>query len=374
MPNVKYFYFTLGIRTASWPLPDELLNGYVWQDMIERYFPHLLKFEFFITIKKAYQSLDFDMILNSFEYFVGKYSNWNMIISYWKYHKEIGGEHIVLHTLNYRQNSYAMIINIPFINCGTYQVRSTSIINDYHRFYSTIEDLYICMTDKRTTITWSSPLFQKVKNLLIEMPMISTSWWHNLLNIANYGAVNDDNDTLKIISHLKQFIDLDKIIEIKFLRTNHISRWIDVQLILQACPNVIDLSISTQLLLLSKIIDNPSLFTIFKRIKTIELIKNIIYFLPSSASKIVERFPSLTHIELPVFSFDYCVSVIDIFLCHLKDLSYMKINYNQTTLLDDPFSYDYLIAKRRQIFPNKIIDENKVAFNNTGETVEIWLS
>ncbi|CAF5099727.1 unnamed protein product, partial [Rotaria sp. Silwood1] len=66
-----------------------------------------------------------------------------------------------------------------------------------------------------------------------------------------------------------------------------------------ACPNVIDLSISTQLLLLTKIIDNPSLFSIFKRIKMIELVKNIIHFLPNSASKIVERFLSLNHIELP---------------------------------------------------------------------------
>ncbi|CAF5084157.1 unnamed protein product, partial [Rotaria sp. Silwood1] len=141
-----------------------------------------------------------------------------------------------------------------------------------------------------------------------------------------------------------------------------------------ACPNVIDLSISTQLLLLAKIIDNPSLFSIFKRIKMIELVKNIIHFLPNSASKIVERFPSLNHIELPVFSFDYCISVIDVFLCYLKNLSYMKIKYHQDTLLDDPFSCYHLIAKHRQTFPDNIIDENKVVYNNTGEPIEIWLS
>ncbi|CAF4578386.1 unnamed protein product [Rotaria sp. Silwood1] len=145
-------------------------------------------------------------------------------------------------------------------------------------------------------------------------------------------------------------------------------------IMVQACPNVIDLSISTQLLLLAKIIDNPSLFSIFKRIKMIELVKNIIHFLPNSASKIVERFPSLNHIELPVFSFDYCISVIDVFLCYLKNLSYMKIKYHQDTLLDDPFSCYHLIAKHRQTFPDNIIDENKVVYNNTGEPIEIWLS
>jgi len=106
----------------------------------------------------------------------------------------------------------------------------------------------------------------------------------------------------------------------------------------------------------------------------IELVRNGTYFPPSSASKIAERFPSLNHIELPVFSFDYCVPVIDVFLSGVKDLSYMKINYSQDTLLDDPFSRDYLIRKRRQAFPKNIIDEKKVAVNNTGNATEIWLS
>jgi hypothetical protein len=92
VPNLIHFYFTLGVRTANWPFPDELLNGYVWQEMIDRYVPHLLKFEFFITIKKAYQNVDLDMIINSFENFVRKYSNWNMIIGYWTYHKEMAGK------------------------------------------------------------------------------------------------------------------------------------------------------------------------------------------------------------------------------------------------------------------------------------------
>ncbi|CAF1400588.1 unnamed protein product, partial [Rotaria sordida] len=76
----------------------------------------------------------------------------------------------MLHTLNYLQNSYTTIIAIPFINI--------------------------------------------------------------FIVLANYDTVNDDNDTLKIIPYLKQFVDLDKIIQIKFLKMNHISRWVDVQLIL----------------------------------------------------------------------------------------------------------------------------------------------
>ncbi|CAF4267390.1 unnamed protein product, partial [Rotaria sordida] len=76
-------------------------------------------------------------------------------------------------------------------------------------------------------------------------------------------------------------------------------------------------------------------------------------------SKLVQRFPSLTHIELQVFSFDDCVSTIDILLSHLKNLSYLKIYYSQVSLLDHSFSRNYIIDKRRETFGFNIIDEHK---------------
>jgi len=141
----------------------------------------------------------------------------------------------------------------------------------------------------------------------------------------------------------------------------------------RACPNVIELIINTRLLLLSKLIDNPSLIQIFKQIKMIKSITEKIYFPSNFALKFVQRFPSLSQIKLQVFSFDICVYVIDIFLAHLKNLSYLNINYNQDTLLDDPFSCDYIIEKRRQTFPNNIIDEQRVNVKNNGKVIEIWL-
>ncbi len=123
----------------------------------------------------------------------------------------------------------------------------------------------------------------------------------------------------------------------------------------------------------SKLIDNLSLVGIFNNIKTIELRGKNIYLPSNFASKLVERFPSLTGIELQVFSFDHCVFIIDILLVHLKNLSYIKINYSQDTLLDDPFSRDYIIEKRRQTFPNYIFDEQKIIVKNNGATIEIWL-
>jgi hypothetical protein len=127
-------------------------------------------------------------------------------------------------------------------------------------------------------------------------------------------------------------------------------------------------------LILSKLIDNSSLIPIYKQIKTIKSITEKIYFPLNFTSKFVQRFPSLVNIELQVLSFDNCVSVINIFVTYLKNLSYIKINYSQQTLLDDPFSRNYIIEKRRQSFPDNIIDEHKVIVKNNGEMIEIWLT
>jgi len=87
MPNLKQFYFNFIHKTIS-PFPDELLDGYVWKQMLEVYVPYLSKFEFHMSIVKKYPKLDLDIVIKSFEYFVGKYSNWNMIIDRWQYNVE----------------------------------------------------------------------------------------------------------------------------------------------------------------------------------------------------------------------------------------------------------------------------------------------
>ncbi len=107
------------------------------------------------------------------------------------------------------------------------------------------------------------------------------------------------------------------------------------------------------------------------------MIKSItenIYFPSNFILKFVEHFPSLVHIELQVFSFDICSFIIEIFLTKLEQLSYVKINYYQDTLLDDYFTREYIITKRRQVFPINIINEQMINVKNNGQSIEIWLS
>jgi hypothetical protein len=85
MPNLMNFYFHLSLKEPKWQFSDELLDGHVWQDMLECHVPHLSKFEFHMTILKKYPRLNLDIVIKSFEYFVKKYPNWNIIIDRWQY-------------------------------------------------------------------------------------------------------------------------------------------------------------------------------------------------------------------------------------------------------------------------------------------------
>ena len=87
MPNLNHFYFNHSIQLSSISFPVELLNSYVWYEMLECYAPYLSKFEFHMLISKQYPRLNLDIIMNSFECLIRKYRKWNIIINRWKYRK-----------------------------------------------------------------------------------------------------------------------------------------------------------------------------------------------------------------------------------------------------------------------------------------------
>ncbi|CAF3917585.1 unnamed protein product [Rotaria sordida] len=327
MPNLIRFKFLHGTQRVPLPVVDNLVNGYAWQQMLETYVPFLSKFDFFISILKKYRKLDLDMVVNSFQHFVEKYPKWQMIIDRWVLASNM------FHT-QYLQ-----------LNMGKMTPRITSF-----------------------------PLFQHIKCLVIYMPIILSSSSNNSLNIVNSVQSNDNDDLQQCVTYLSHVVHLPNVNQIGFQSYADTSRWKDIQFILQACPNLINLTISPLYLVLSEFIDNQFLISIFKKIKFLKAILENRYVPLNFVSKLVQRFPSLTGIELEVFSFNDCVSTIDILLSHLKNLSYLKIYYKQVSLLDHPFSRNYIIDKRREAFGFNIIDEHKVIVKRNGESVEIRLS
>ncbi|CAF1440234.1 unnamed protein product [Adineta steineri] len=330
--------------------PMDLLDGYAWQAMLELYVPYLLKFEFHMSIWKYCPRIDLNIVVNSFKYFVTKYSNWHMIIDQWSLLHSIPVEFIMLRTLNYHKHKSNISTNMPLIPSGSFNTQSTmENIDDHYLFYKNEKDLRLYITSGRPDITYFSPLFQQIEFFKLEISKIPSTWLNNFLNIVNFHETSDDNAE-EIVSYLSNWIYLAK-----------------------ECSNLINLTILTELLIYSKFIDNSFLIPVFKRIELIETTFEDIYFPASFSMKFVYRFPSLAYIELQVISFNDCVFIIDTFLSHLKNLSYLKIDYFENSLLDDPFSLENIIEKRRQAFPMNIIHEQLVNVKNDGEVIEIWL-
>ncbi|CAF4383235.1 unnamed protein product [Rotaria sp. Silwood2] len=191
---------------------------------------------------------------------------------------------------------------MPLIPSGYFDTRSTmETIDDHYLFYVNETDLriYITLTSERSPITWSSPLFQQIKYLRLELPIVPSSLLNSLLDIVNFHQISDD-DVQEDVIYLSNFVHLPTIHQIEFGSSFNKYRWKHAQFVLEACPNVFDLTMLTALLISSKFIDNPSLIPVFKKIYMIETILEDVYFPSSFAPKFVERFPSLIHIELQV--------------------------------------------------------------------------
>ncbi len=91
----------------------------------------------------------------------------------------------MLRTLNYHKHKSNTYTNIPLISSGYFNTRSTmEIIDDHYLFYVNERDLRIYITSERPTVTYSSPLFQQIRYLKLELPTISSSLLNKLLDIG----------------------------------------------------------------------------------------------------------------------------------------------------------------------------------------------
>ncbi|CAF4586177.1 unnamed protein product, partial [Rotaria sp. Silwood2] len=235
MPNLKYFFFMFGPYISKHFVPIELLDGHLWQEILELNVPHLSKFEFHISIWKLYPPTDLDIVIDSFKYFVRKYSNWHMIIDQWKLQSSTPAEFVMLRTLNYHKHKPNINIYMPLIPSGYFDTRSTmETIDDHHLFYigETELRIYITSTSERSPITWSSPLFQQIKYLRLELPIVSSSLMNSLLDMVNFHQISDD-DVQEDVIYLSNFVHLSTINQIEFGSSFNKYHWKHAQFILQ---------------------------------------------------------------------------------------------------------------------------------------------
>ncbi|CAM4884242.1 unnamed protein product [Rotaria socialis] len=177
-------------------------------------------------------------------------------------------------------------------------------------------------------------------NRLVSFVIIQPS---TSLSFVNYVQPNNDDDAQQYVAYLSNIVHFPNETKINFETIVGTAGSADILFILQACPNVIDLKISPFI--------TQDLVTI-----------------------IVERFLSLTDIEVQVASFKYFTSAIDILLSHQQNLSYLNICYSTPPIFHQSFSRNDIIDKRRQAFGFKIIDEDKVTVSRREGFIQIRLS
>ncbi|CAM4977283.1 unnamed protein product [Rotaria socialis] len=177
-------------------------------------------------------------------------------------------------------------------------------------------------------------------NRLVSFVIIQPS---TSLSFVNYVQPNNDDDAQQYVAYLSNIVHFPNETKINFETIVGTAGSADILFILQACPNVIDLKISPFI--------------------TQDLVTNI-----------VERFLSLTDIEVQVASFKYFTSAIDILLSHQQNLSYLNICYSTPPIFHQSFSRNDIIDKRRQAFGFKIIDEDKVTVSRREGFIQIRLS
>jgi hypothetical protein len=125
---------------------------------------------------------------------------------------------------------------------------------------------------------------------------------------------------------------------------------------------------SSSLLFSSKILDNHALIPIFNRLKKIRILTDQMNISSKYALKFVQHFPSLTIVEMEVYSIYLVEDIVDIFLSGLAKLHLIVIQSQYNSLSVYSFSREHIIHKRRQSFGLSKHNENKIGIKIEDQT------
>ncbi|CAF4470688.1 unnamed protein product, partial [Rotaria sp. Silwood2] len=387
MPNLHQFIFTFMSSHEISLYIDDMLDGHQWQQMLTSYVPHLETFDFLIGLFYTRPILNMDYIVHSFQYFVAHYNGWHMAIEHSRLITDESEDYISLRTLTYSMNRRENDPVESNILLGTFDVRSTLTIDaQYHYFHNHNRKLEVIipLNMSLTGNLPSSPPFQNVQHLIVIFQMSISTLWKNIWEpVSIHNDVNDEFDTKECVNTLMRLVDLSTIKKLDFEPMNNLSQLHCIEQILLVCSNMIQLRIGTQLFLSPILFDNPSFTFILSRLQglqlltddvdELELLIENIYFPLKHASKLIQSCPSLIDIELQVYSFDTCVHLVDILLDGFVNLLHLKIYFTNDTILDNPYSRNYVIEKRRQAFPRNIFNANRVVVKINRQSLEIYL-
>ena len=84
MPNLLQLTITFMLKKKVLSNIIDVLDGTYWQELLSQDAPRLCKFDLFVTVVyNGLEMVDLDDIVDSFEYFITRYDDWNMTVSRW---------------------------------------------------------------------------------------------------------------------------------------------------------------------------------------------------------------------------------------------------------------------------------------------------
>ncbi|CAF4094436.1 unnamed protein product [Rotaria sordida] len=204
----------------------------------------------------------------------------------------------------------------------------------------------------------SSPVFQNLDHPVIEFVSFNTTAQRNELDLIH------KMDQEVRANNIMRFIDLSQITKLEFRSMNVINQLYVIKRILLTSPKLIHLVIGTPLLLHTTLFDNSLLIPVFSQLQSLYMIPENVYFPVEYASKLVERFPSLVHVELRTICLGTDALLVDTLLRGLAKLIHLKIFFTYKLYIDETCSVDYVIERRCQAFPFNIWNKDEVLGKN----------
>ncbi|CAF3122637.1 unnamed protein product [Rotaria socialis] len=336
MPNLRRFIITIIVLTSTSSFCKNVFNGHLWQQLLSNSAPHLDVFEIFVMIKYANTKPNFDSLVNSFDYFARKFDDWHVAIHQSRRNYNTQKQQLSLHGFRYSKQVRHCHTSTTRIVLGTLTLHESVIKQaEHHLFYSNCKDLCVSIPIDIKIRNNLPPyqLFKNIDRLTIEINSPMRACWIKILNLLRICYNFDRIDQKERAEKITSLVDLTNITKLSIQSNDSTSQSYFITEIFLATSHVIQLKISHSLIFSSMLYHNSSLIPFFTQLQSLYLQSEYGRFPLKYASKLVQRFPSIIHLELEVYSIGLLKSFLSILLDGLPRLAHLKIHFYQSSLI-----------------------------------------
>lgn len=124
----------------------------------------------------------------------------------------------------------------------------------------------------------------------------------------------------------------------------------------------------------SRLYNNLLLTDVFRRLKYLHILSKSSRLLPRDTNKLIERFPSLVHLEFQLTFGKELPPLLDTCLSGLPDLVHIRVHFNRIPLVQcEEYYINYIAKKRRKAFPWIACNTEDISVQIVTKIVNIYL-